>query len=243
MVALLKKEINSFFSSIVGYITIIIFLLGIGLFMWIFPGQTNVMDNGFANLDFLFLNGPALFLFLIPAITMKMFAEEKRLRTLELLITKPITDLQIVLAKYLAGLILIVFSLLPTLIYYYSVYKLGYPEGNIDNGGTIGSYIGLFFLGASFLAIGVFASSITTNQIVSFLTSLILCFIVYLGFDFLGDNLGSGKFGYVLKQMGINEHYNSIQKGVIDSRDILYFLSVIAVFLSLTKYNLSKRNW
>lgn len=243
MIALLKKEINSFFSSIVGYVTIIIFLLGIGLFMWIFPGQTNVMENGYANLDFLFINGPALFLFLIPAITMRMFAEEKRLRTLELLVTKPITDLQIILAKYFAGLILVLFSLIPTLIYYYSIAKLGFPEGNIDNGGTIGSYIGLFFLGASFLAIGVFASSITTNQIISFLTSLILCFIVYLGFDFLGDNVGSGKLGYIFKQVGINEHYSSIQKGVIDSRDIIYFISIIVVFISFTKYSLSKRNW
>lgn len=243
MIALLRKEINSFFSSIVGYITIVIFLLGIGLFMWIFPGQTNVMDNGYATLEFLFLNGPALFLFLIPAITMRMFAEEKRLRTLELLITKPITDLQIVLAKYFAGIVLILFSLIPTLIYYYSVVKLGFPEGNIDNGGTIGSYIGLFFLGASFLSIGLFASSITTNQIVSFLTALILCFVAYLGFDFLGDNVGSGKAGYILKQIGINEHYASIQKGVIDTRDIIYFVSVIAVFITLTKYSLSKRNW
>ncbi len=243
MKALLFKEITSFFSSIVGYITIVIFLLGIGLFMWVFPGVTNVMDSGYANLDFLFINGPAIFLFLIPAITMRMFAEEKRLRTLELLMTKPLTDFNIVMAKYLAGLVLIIFALLPTLIYYYSIIQLGNPVGNVDTGGTIGSFIGLFFLGATFLSIGVFASSITTNQIVSFLFALIMCFIVYLGFDFIGDNISSGKVGYVFKQMGINEHYASIQRGVIDSRDVIYFLSVISVFLSFTWASLKRRNW
>lgn len=243
MIALFKKEINSFFSSIVGYITIIIFLLGIGLFMWGFPGQTNVMDNGFATMEFLFINGPAIFLFLIPAITMRLFAEEKRLKTLELLLTKPLTDMEIILAKYFAGLVLVLLSLLPTVIYYFSIVKLGQPEGNIDSGGTLGSYIGLFFLGAGFLSIGVFASSITNNQIISFLVSLILCFFVYLGFDFLGDNMGAGNLAYIVKQIGINEHYISIQRGVIDTRDIVYFVSLIAVFLLFTRLSLKGRNW
>lgn len=243
MIALFRKEVNSFFSSIVGYITIIIFLLATSLFMWVIPGQTNVLENGYSTMEFLFINAPVLFLLLIPAISMRMFAEEKRLRTLELLMTKPLTNWHIIMAKYCAGLTLVLFSLLPTLVYYYSIVQLGDPIGNIDAGGTIGSYIGLFLLAASFLAVGLFASSITTNQIVSFLLSLIMCFFLYLGFDAMGDGAGSNKLGYILKQIGINEHYTSIQRGVIDSRDVLYFLSVIVFFLTLTKVSLTSRNW
>lgn len=208
--------------------------------MWVIPGQTNVFDSGFSDMGFLFTNAPAIFLFLIPAITMRLFAEERRMQTLELLFTKPITDLQIVLAKYFAGLVLLIFSLLPTLVYYYSIVQLGDPVGNIDSGGTIGSYIGLFFLGAGFLAIGLFASSITTNQIVSFLVAVVLCFFVYLGFDFIGKNIASGDLAYSIKNFGIEEHYASIQRGVIDSRDILYFISLIVVFLLATKLSLKR---
>lgn len=243
MLALFRKEVSSFFSSIVGYITIIIFLLATSMFMWVIPGVTNVMDNGYASMEFLFINAPVLFLLLIPAITMRMFAEEKRLRTLELLMTKPLTNWDIILAKYLAGIVLVLFSLIPTLVYYYSIVQLGDPVGNIDFGGTMGSYIGLFFLAASFLSIGVFTSSLTSNQIVSFLLSLILCFFIYIGFDTLGDVFGNGKVGYFFKQLGIQEHYTSIQRGVIDSRDIIYFLSVIVFFLTLTYSGLLKRNW
>lgn len=240
MLSLIRKEVGSFFSSIVGYITIVIFLLSIGVFMWVIPGQTNVFDSGFSDMGFLFINAPAIFLFLIPAITMRLFAEERRMQTLELLFTKPITDLQIVLAKYFAGLVLLIFSLLPTLIYYYSIVQLGDPIGNIDSGGTIGSYIGLFFLGAGFLAIGLFASSLTSNQIVSFLVAVVLCFFVYLGFDFIGKNIASGDLAYGIKNLGIEEHYASIQRGVIDSRDILYFISLIVVFLLATKLSLKR---
>lgn len=240
MLSLIKKEVGSFFSSIVGYITIVIFLLSIGIFMWVIPGETNVFDSGFSDMGFLFANAPAIFLFLIPAITMRLFAEERRMQTLELLFTKPITDLQIVLAKYIAGLVLLVFSLLPTLVYYYSIVQLGDPIGNIDSGGTIGSYIGLFFLGAVFLAIGLFASSLTTNQIVSFLVAVVLCFFVYLGFDFISNNIASGETAYNIKKLGIEEHYASIQRGVIDSRDILYFISLIVLFLLATKLSLKR---
>jgi ABC-2 type transport system permease protein len=240
MFSLVKKEVGSFFSSLVGYITIIIFLLAIGLFMWVVPGETNVFDSGFSDLGFLFINAPAIFLFLIPAITMRLFAEERRMQTLELLFTKPITDFQIIIAKYLAGIILLLLSLLPTVVYYFSVVQLGNPMGNIDSGGTIGSYIGLFFLGASFLSVGLFASSITTNQIVSFLVAVVLCFIVYLGFDFIGNNIESSELAYVIKNFGIEEHYASIQRGVIDSRDLLYFISLIAVFLLATKLSLKR---
>lgn len=241
MISLIKKEVSSFFSSLVGYITILIFLLAIGLFMWVIPGKTNVFDSGFSDLGFLFSNAPAIFLFLIPAITMRLFAEERRMQTLELLMTKPITDFQIVIAKYLAGIVLLLLSLLPTVVYYYSVVQLGDPVGNIDSGGTLGSYIGLFFLGASFLSIGLFASSLTTNQIVSFLFAVVLCFIVYLGFDFIGGVIESGETAYFVKNLGIEEHYASIQRGVIDTRDLLYFISLIAVFLLLTKLSLKRK--
>ena len=240
MLSLIKKEVGGFFSSIVGYITIVIFLLSIGLFMWVLPSEMNVMDAGFSDMGFLFANAPAIFLFLIPAITMRLFAEEKRMQTMELLLTKPLTDMQIVLAKYFAGIVLLAFSLLPTLVYYYSLVQLGDPIGNIDSGGTIGSYIGLFFLGAGFLAIGLFASSLTANQIVSFLVSVVLCFFVYLGFDFIGSAMASGDAAYLIKNIGIEEHYLSIQRGVIDSRDLLYFVSLIIVFLLATKLSLNK---
>ena len=243
MFSLFKKELNDFFSSIIGYIIILVFILAIGLFMWIFSGPMNVLDNGFSDMGFLFLNAPVVFLLLIPAITMRMFAEEKRMRTLELLITKPITDFKIVFSKYLAGLVIVLFSLLPTVIYYFSIVQLGNPVGNIDVGGTIGSYIGLFFLGAGFLSIGLFASSITNNQIVSFLVAIILCLITYMGFDFIGDTIASGKTGHIIKNLGIEEHYSSIQRGVIDSRDILYFVSLITVFLLATKLSLKGRKW
>lgn len=169
MLALLKKEINSFLNSLIGYVVIGVFLLLIGLFMWIFPGEMNVMDYGFATLETLFFVTPWIFMFLIPAITMRSFAEEKRTGTLELLLTRPISDMNIVLAKYFAGLLLVIIALLPTLISYISVYLLGQPVGNLDTGGTWGSYLGLLFLGGAFVAIGVFASSITGNQIISFL--------------------------------------------------------------------------
>lgn len=241
MLSLIKKEVGGFFSSIVGYITIVIFLLSIGLFMWVLPSEMNVFDAGFSDMGFLFTNAPAIFLFLIPAITMRLFAEERRMQTMELLLTKPLTDFQIVMAKYLAGIVLLLFSLLPTLVYYYSIVQLGDPVGNIDSGGTIGSYIGLFFLGAGFLAIGLFASSITTNQIVSFLVAVVLCFFVYLGFDFIGNNISSGELAYTIKNIGIEEHYLSIQRGVIDTRDLLYFISLIVVFLLGTKLSLKRR--
>ena len=174
MLALYKKEIRSFLSSLIGYIVIAIFLLIIGLFMWIFPGENNVLEMGYADLNTLFFIAPWVFMFLIPAVTMRMFAEEKRNGTLEIIFTKPISDLNIVSAKYFAGLTLVVLTLLPTLVFYFTIHDLGSPVGNIDTGGTIGSYIGLLLLAASYVAIGLFASSISNNQIVSFLLSAIL---------------------------------------------------------------------
>ncbi len=243
MFTLLKKEIRSFLSSLIGYITIIVFLLVIGLFMWVLKTDSNVLDNGYSNIDPLFIIAPWVFLFLIPAITMRSFADEKKAGTIELLLTRPLTDLQIILAKYFAGFILVLFSLIPTLIYYYSVHRLGNPVGNIDSGGTWGSYIGLLFLGAAFVSIGIFASAITDNQVVSFILALFLCFMVYTGFDYISSFDLFGKIDNVIIALGINSHYVSMSRGVIDTRDVLYFVSLIVLFILGTRTVLESRKW
>jgi ABC-2 type transport system permease protein len=243
MFALYKKEIRSFLSSLIGYIVIAVFLLVIGLFMWIFPGENNVLEMGYADLNTLFYIAPWVFMFLIPAITMRMFAEEKRTGTLEIIFTKPITDLQIVGAKYLAGVTLVALTLLPTLVYYVTVYSLGSPVGNIDAGGTMGSYIGLLMLAACYVAIGLFASSITSNQIVSFLFAAMISFFMYAGFASLGEYNLLGSADHFIKQLGIAEHYDSISRGVIDSRDMVYFIAIIFVFILLTKTVINSRKW
>lgn len=243
MLTLLKKEIHSFFSSLIGYIAIIVFLLVISLFLWVLQTDSNILENGYANIDPLFIMAPWVFLFLIPAITMRSFADEKKAGTIEMLLTKPLTDLQIILAKYFAGLLLVVFSLVPTLIYYYSVHKLGSPVGNIDTGGMWGSYIGLLFLGAAFVAIGVFASAITDNQVVSFILALFLCFFIYTGFDYLSSFALFGKVDNIILSLGINHHYISMSRGVIDTRDIIYFIGLIALFIVSTRTVLESRKW
>jgi len=243
MFTLLKKEIRSFLSSLIGYITIAVFLLVMGLFMWVLQTDSNILDNGYANIDSLFVIAPWVFLFLIPAITMRLFADEKKAGTIELLLTRPLTDLQIILAKYFAGFLLVLFSLLPTLIYYYSVHKLGNPVGNIDTGGMWGSYIGLLFLGAAFVAVGLFASAITDNQVVSFILALFLCFFIYIGFDFISSFALFGKIDDLILSLGINSHYISMSRGVIDTRDAVYFISLIALFVVLTRTVLESRKW
>ena len=183
MIALYLKEIRSFLSSLIGYVVIGVFLLLVGLFMWVFPQDFNVLDQGFANINSLFAIAPWVFMFLIPAITMRSFAEEKRTGTIEMLLTKPLSDMNIVLAKYFAGLTLVLIALIPTLVYYISVYFMGNPVGNIDSGGAMGSYIGLVFLGGAYVSIGIFASSITSNQIIAFLLGAVLCFFFFIGFE------------------------------------------------------------
>ena len=243
MWALFKKEINGFFSNLTGYLVIAVFLLLISLFMWIVPGQFNVIDNGYATLDSLFALAPWVFLFLVPAITMRMFSEEKRSGTLDLLYTRPVTELQIILAKFLASWMLVLFSLLPTLIYFWSVSRLGSPPGNMDMGGTWGSYVGLFFLGGIYAAIGMFASSLTGNQIVAFILAVFLSFLMYLGFEFLSGISGSGSAAFLVSRLGISYHYNSISRGVIDSRDMLYFAGVILLFIVGTRTVLQSSKW
>jgi len=243
MIAVLKKEINLFFSSLIGYITVIVFLLATGLFIWVFP-DTSILDYGYATLDSLFYLAPWIFMFLIPAITMRSFSEEVNSGTIELLSTKPITDWQIIFGKYLASVLLVLFSLLPTLIYFYSVYRLGNPVGNLDVGATWGSYIGLLLIGSSFVAIGIFGSALTNNQIVAFMLSVFLCFIIYIGFDYLSRlNIFFAKLDAFVEQLGMESHYESLSRGVIDSRDVLYFLSIAAMFLLFTKTSLGSRKW
>jgi ABC-2 type transport system permease protein len=243
MLTLFKKEINGFLNSLIGYIVMIVFLLMNSLFLWVFPLEFNVLDFGYAGLDGLFIIAPFVFLFLIPAITMRSFADEKRSGTLELLMTQPLTDLQVILAKYAASLVLVIISLLPTLVYYFSVYRLGLPPGNLDSGSIWGSYIGLLFLGASFVAIGIFASSISDNQIISFILAVFISFILYMGFEFVYTFLVSGKTGLIIQSLGISTHYSSMSRGVIDLRDLIYFLSLTAIFVLLTKLSLESRKW
>ncbi|HRE74804.1 MAG TPA: gliding motility-associated ABC transporter substrate-binding protein GldG [Flavobacteriales bacterium] len=241
MLALLLKEIRGFLSSLIGYIVISVFLLLMGLFIWVFSTPFNILESGFADLDPLFNLAPLVFLFLIPAITMRSFAEEKRTGTIELLLTRPLSDVQIILAKYFAGLLLVLFTLLPTLLYYYTINQLGDPKGNVDTGGMWGSYLGLTMLSASFVSIGIFASAISQNQIISFILGVFLCFFVYLGFDFMGSYSIFGSFDSVIRDLGIYEHYHSISRGVIDSRDVIYFVSVVIVFVLLTRLVLESR--
>ncbi|MFZ6051563.1 gliding motility-associated ABC transporter permease subunit GldF [Halocola ammonii] len=243
MIALLKKEIRSFLSSLIGYVVIAVFLLLIGLFMWVFPGDFNVLDSGFASLGPLFTLAPWVFMFLIPAVTMRLFSEEKRTGTIELLFTRPLTDFQIILSKYFAGLLLVLFALIPTLVFVFTVYMLGNPVGNLDTGGTWGSYIGLFFLGAGYVSIGVFASSISTNQIVAFLVSALLCFFMYQGFEAITSFEVMGEFDQFFLSLGIAEHYKSMSRGLIDTRDVVYFVVLITFFTVMTKLALASRKW
>lgn len=243
MYALFKKEINNFLGSLIGIMVVIVFLLITGLFLWVFNSDFNILSFGYAGLDSLFIIAPWVFLFLVPAVTMRFFAEEKRTGTIEMLLTKPLSDWQIVGAKYLAGVALVLLALIPTLIYYFSVSRLATPVGNIDHGGIWGSYIGLFFLSATFVSIGLFSSSITNNQIFAFILSVFLCGFLYIGFEFIYSLSLFGKIDLFIKQLGMAAHYSSMSRGVVDTRDLIYFLSVIVLFLSLTKLTLSSRKW
>jgi len=242
MYQIFKKEFNGFLNSFVAYIAMSAFLIGIGLLMWVFP-ETSVLSYGFADLETLFSFGPYVFMFLVPAITMRMFADEKKSGTLELLLTKPLTDIQIILGKYFAGFAIVVFSLIPTLLYYFTVYYLGNPPGNIDTAGVIGSYIGLVLLGGVFISIGIFASSLTDNQVVSFILALFFCFIFYYGFQSIANINIWGNYSAILEELGMLYHYNYMSKGLIDLGNVIYFLSLITVMIMFTKLRLSSRKW
>ena len=243
MYALFKKEISNFLSSLMGIMVIVVFLLITGLFLWVFQSDFNLLTFGYANLDGLFILAPWVFLFLVPAVTMRSFAEENRTGTIEMLVTKPLSDWQIIFGKFLAAVALVLLSLLPTLVYYFSVYRLGFPVGNLDSGGIFGSYIGLFLLSASFVSIGIFCSSVTNNQILAFILAVFLCGFIYIGFEFIYSLSLFGGIDLFIQRLGMAAHYSSISRGVVDTRDILYFLSVMALFLSMTKLVLSSRKW
>lgn len=212
--------------------------------MWIFPGADfNIIESGYSNIDPLFIVAPWVFLFLIPAVTMKMFAEEQKSGTIEILLTQPLTDLQIVMAKYFSAVLLVIIALVPTLVYYITVYMLANPAGNIDTAGIIGSYIGLIFLCSGFASIGVFASALSNNQIVSFILAVILSFFFYSGFEFLGSIITQPTISNLLAQLGISSHYGSMSRGVIDSRDVIYFISLTLFFVFFTRFILEKRKW
>ncbi|RYD58276.1 MAG: gliding motility-associated ABC transporter permease subunit GldF [Sphingobacteriales bacterium] len=237
------KEINSFFSSIVGYVAILVFLIATGLFLWIIP-DSSILEYGYATLDRFFEMAPWFLMLLIPAVTMRSFADEFRGGTIEWLSTKPLTDLDIILGKYFASLALVIFALIPTVIYVYTIDSLSLIENNIDTGGIIGSYIGLIFLATGFTAIGVFCSSLTNNQIVGFLVALFACYLLYSGFESLAKIPAfTGGIDYYLGMVGMAFHYNSISRGLVDSRDVIYFLSVIVLFVSLTRLSLNRRTW
>lgn len=242
MYAVFKRELFSLLNSLMAYITIGVFLLVLGLLLWFFP-ETSILDYGYAELTGFFSLAPFLFLFLVPAITMRSFAEERREGTYVLLATRPLTDWQIILGKYFACLVLILFSLLPTLVYYYSTSALGLPQGNIDGGAVTGSYIGLLLLGTAFTAIGIFASSLTKNQVIAFAVAVFLCFVAFRGLDAMSQVFELKYFEVALLNLSINEHYQSISRGVLDTRDLIYFISFTAIFLGLTHLVIGGRKW
>lgn len=243
MFAIFKKEINGFFSNLTGYVVIIVFLLLNSLFMWVFPGEMNILDNGYASLDTLFIISPWVFLFLVPAVTMKMFAEEKRLGTIELIFSRPVTEREIIYGKYVSSVVLVLLSLLPAAIFYYSVFTLGETQGNLDKGAIIGASIGLFFLASVYASAGIFASSLTDNQVIAFIMAVFISFFMFMGFDSLAYLPGLKSFDEFIIRLGINEHYKSISRGVIDIIDIIYFAAVVIIFNEATRLVLLSRKW
>jgi len=243
MYAIFKKEITGFFSSLTGYIVIIVFLSVNSLFMWVFPGEWNILDSGYAGLDTLFFLSPWVFLFLVPAVTMRMIAEEKRLGTIELIYSKPVSEREIVTGKFLASVALVLLALIPSLIYYISVLTLGEPPGDLDRGAILGAFIGLFFLASVYAAAGIFASSLTDNQVVAFIIAVLISFFMFAGFDSLAYLPGLKKIDQVVINLGINEHYKSMSRGVIDLRDMIYFVAVAVIFNEATRLVLLSRKW
>ncbi|MEA5460514.1 gliding motility-associated ABC transporter permease subunit GldF [Arcicella sp. LKC2W] len=237
MLQIFKKELNSFLNSLIGYIVIGVFLTATGLFTWFF--KDNILDFGYADMSLFFQISPFIFLFLIPAITMRAFSEEVKSGTIELLFTKPLSKWEIVLGKYFTSCFLVFLSLLPTLLYYYSVYQLGNPQGNIDSAAVFSSYLGLFLLGCVFAAIGVLMSSLTDNQVTAFVLSFVVCLILYYGIGQFAQLPFMGSFGYLFNQFGLDYQYNALGKGLIDSRNLIYFLSVIFLTLWGTKLKIS----
>ena len=236
MKSIVLREIKSFFGSPIGYLVIAIFLLINGLFLWVFEGEYNILKTGFADMTPFFTLAPWILIFLIPAVTMRSFSDEKKQGTLELLFTKPLSIWQIVNGKFLGALLLILMAIVPTFIYVWTIYGLGMPEGNIDMGSTIGSYFGLLFLISGYSSIGIFTSTLSENQIVAFIVAVFLCFFLYFGFEGLATVVPN--ISNFISALGMQDHYKSMSRGVIDTRDIIYFVSITIAFLSFTVFNL-----
>jgi ABC-2 type transport system permease protein len=235
MKSILLREIKSFFGSPIGYLVIAIFLLLNGLFLWVFEGDFNILNSGFADLTPFFTIAPWILIFLIPAVTMKSFSEEIKQGTIELLVTKPISIWEVVLGKFFGAFILIVIAIIPTIIYVFVISNLSL-QNNVDYGSIIGSYFGLLFLIAGYTSIGIFTSTLSENQIVSFILSMFLCFVLYFGFDGISTFVKSIENS--IAAIGMNYHYKSMSRGVIDSRDVIYFSSLTFLFLTFTVYKL-----
>ncbi len=242
MKAIIKKELNAFFASQIAYLVVGVYLVINGLFLWVFEGDLNILHAGFADLTSYFFIAPWIFLFLIPAITMRSFSEEKSTGTFEILKTKPVSNMQIVLGKFFASVLLVLFAVAPTITYVYSIYELGNPIGNINLGSTLGSFIGLIFMASTYVSIGLFSSSLTNNQIVSFIISVFICFFFFYGFEAIASFSLFGTYDDFVQKIGLTNHYNSLAKGVIDTRDLLYFISVTLFFILLTKKNIEREN-
>ena len=236
MKSIVLREIKSFFGSPIGYLVIAVFLIGNGLFLWVFEGEYNILNSGFADLSPFFTLVPWILIFLIPAVTMRSFSDEKKQGTLELLLTKPLSIWQIVNGKFLGSMLLIVMAIIPTFIYVKVISSLGMPEDNIDMGSTMGSYFGLLFLIAAYSAIGIFTSTLSENQIVAFIVAVFLCFFFYFGFESMAMIIPS--FQGLISGLGMQNHFKSMGRGVIDTRDVVYFMSITVLFLSFTAYNL-----
>lgn len=243
MLSIYFKEIHSFFSSLIGYLAILMFIIIAGFFLWVTP-DSNILEEGYANLDKFFLLAPWILMFLIPALTMRSFADEFKTGTIEILSTLPLSESNIVMGKFFASFTLVFISLIPTLLYVFTISTLSTTKGNIDTGGIIGSYIGLSFLNAAFTAIGLFCSSITNNQVIAFLFSIFLNFVLFSGFETLSKiPFLSNGLDYLVSQIGMQFHYSSISRGALDSRDIVYFISIVALFILATRISLEKRKW
>ncbi|QSW88941.1 gliding motility-associated ABC transporter permease subunit GldF [Flavobacterium endoglycinae] len=236
MKSIILREIKSFFGSPIGYLVIAVFLIINGLFLWIFEGDYNILNTGYADLTPFFTLAPWILIFLIPAVTMRSFSDERKQGTLELLLTKPLSVWEIVNGKFFGAFLLIILAIIPTLIYVYVIYGLGSPEGNIDMGSTIGSYFGLLFLIASYSAIGIFTSTLSENQIVAFIIAVFVCFIFYFGFEGIASVIPAQSG--IISAFGMQDHFKSMSRGVIDTRDVIYFLSISVLFLSFTVYQL-----
>lgn len=242
MYAIFIKEVRLYFSSVIAYLSMAIFFVVIGLNVWVFPG--NVFEFGYASLAAYFNLAPWVLIFLIPALCMRLISEEYKEGTLEVLATQPVTDLGIVIGKFGAAGLLWLLTLLPTLIYLFCIRALDMDTATADTGAMIGSYIGLFLLGSAFVAISLFASAISRNQVAAFLIGVLLCYFFYNAFFQLSQIPAfTGKWDYIIQSIGMGAHYEALSRGVVDSRDIIYFLSLIGLFILLTKVTLESRKW